>query len=515
MPGNHDTPDGYLEVSEEAFAESVLSTLPDYLLYRIGRTVGVITGAAGGREFFPCDIRHMRLFSSQHTRLTKAEYRRGGNVEMVRVNHTTDLASLVLGRAELSDRVRRLDRILHHPAYGRSFELLRPGWTEGTLYDPPDELSGLQPETDREVITQTLDDLVIDFPFLEEEGDGGAANRENFFGLLLTPIVRTALEGNVPLHLVNAPLERTGKSKLVEEVLGGIVLGTQMAALQQVGEGEEFDKRVLGLLKQAETLVHLDNVNDGLALGQLASALTATYYQGRTLGKNEMLKLLNTLIWVVSGNNVEASGEIIKRVIPIHLQPKTDKPEMRPLDDFQHPDLRRYIREVRCQVLSCLIGMVENWKSAKRPLHSQPMGGFEQWSAIVGGILNANGYVRWMTNASSWRISVDRRGGDLEGLVDAWAQRYGDHPIKAKHVVALAIESGAMEEQRQSAKDGGTRAIGKILSKSINRPVGNYRIGLKVIHNTRFYRLIGAPHIEGVTLEDEHHSMSTPDIFDG
>lgn len=265
VPGAHVHPRGPVEVTENDFADAVLCALPEYLLYRTGRTIGVLTGQSGSREFYPSDTRHLRLFASTHTRLVKWNRTEKGNPFKTKVLHGNDLASLILGQAELSDRVRRLDRIVHYPAYGRSFELLRPGWTEGTLYDPPDELKDLQPETNREVITQTLDDLTIDFPFLEEDGDGGAANRENFYGLLLTPIVRTALEGNIPLHLVNAPLERTGKSKLVEEVLGGIILGTQMAALQQVGEGEEFDKRVLGLLKQAETLVHLDNVNDGLA----------------------------------------------------------------------------------------------------------------------------------------------------------------------------------------------------------------------------------------------------------
>ena len=78
-----------------------------------------------------------------------------------------------------------------------------------TPYPLPDGEEG------KRFVREYLEDLVADFPFAD------AASRQNLFGLLLTPIVRPALDGNVPVHLAEAALERTGKTKLLEHVVGG------------------------------------------------------------------------------------------------------------------------------------------------------------------------------------------------------------------------------------------------------------------------------------------------------
>ena len=77
-----------------------------------------------------------------------------------------------------------------------------------TPYPLPDGEEG------KRFVREYLEDLVADFPFAD------AASRQNLFGLLLTPIVRPALDGNVPIHLAEAALERTGKTKLLEHVVG-------------------------------------------------------------------------------------------------------------------------------------------------------------------------------------------------------------------------------------------------------------------------------------------------------
>jgi hypothetical protein len=532
VPGSHPTSDGRTDVSNDAFADTVLGALPEDLLYRPaaggavkGCPVGVLAGTPGCREFDPVDATDFRLFVDERCYLARWIRTERGNPLRIYVNCNEGLAKLVLGRAKRSGRARPLSRVVHYPAYGPDFELLRPGWADGTFYDPPPELAGLVPETDREVIVQALEDLVVDFPFMSEptgrrtrdgreEPDEGEANRQNFYGLLLTPIVRTAIDGNVPLHLVNAPLERTGKSKLVEEVLGGVLLGSPTPAAQQVTDPEEFKKHVTGYLLQGRTLVHMDNVNDAMNLGNLASLLTAAYFEGRLLGTNSVVSLRNTLIWVASGNNVEGSAEVIKRVVPVHLQPKDDHPEDRPAEDFRHADLRPYIRSVRRQVLAVLLGMVEVWKAAGRPLPegTTPLGGFEEWARVVGGILQANGFRRWMANARAWRKVADLAGGELEGLVDLWAQRFGDHPVKPKHLLRLAAEGELFEDLRRS-RDGGLNRLGRLLKKSNNRPVGGHVVKLLTSGNNTSYYLQGAQHKEFVDLGEEADAPAGAGFF--
>ena len=199
-----------------------------------------------------------------------------------------------------------------YPVYGPGFVRVPSGWHDGLYYDEPEDLRDLKPITDCEVIHNVLYDLVVDFPFKTE------ADKQNFIGLLLTPLISPALEGNRPMHLVNSPLERTGKSKLVNEVFGGIILGRELASMQITDKEEEREKRIVAMLLQGESLMHLDNLPEYIDSASLASLLTSHFLASRILGYSRTVKLRNNLVIVGTGNNVRASGEITKRRGPDH-----------------------------------------------------------------------------------------------------------------------------------------------------------------------------------------------------
>ena len=78
--------------------------------------------------------------------------------------------------------MRDLQLLVHYPVYGSGFQRVRPGWHDGIFYDEPEELRGLEPETDIQQIQDELHELLVDFPFKDE------ASRQNFIGLMLTPL---------------------------------------------------------------------------------------------------------------------------------------------------------------------------------------------------------------------------------------------------------------------------------------------------------------------------------------
>jgi hypothetical protein len=133
------------------------------------------------------------------------------------------------------------------------------------------------------------------------------------------------------MHLINAPLERTGKTKLAEEVWGGILLGRKTPAQQLSREDVEFDKGITAMLLEGQTLLHLDNIRDRIDSAPLASLLTSTTYQGRVLGHSRMPTLPNNLMIVGTGNNVVACrngdfGAMVTIDGPYALQPADDNP---------------------------------------------------------------------------------------------------------------------------------------------------------------------------------------------
>jgi hypothetical protein len=465
VPGGHRTDDGaYKEVSEKEFAQAVLHAIPEGQIYRRGEpgVPGELLGSPGSRYFNVLDSDSSRLLIGEFARLCKwTKATRGEDPKLVVCPVTKAHAGLVLAEARGNDRVRRIELIAPYPAYG-----CMPGWNANGIYcDLVAELVDLEPELDSETIHCALEDLLIDFPFADE------ASRQNFIGLMLTPLLRPIIEGNVPLHLVASPLERTGKTKLCEEIFGGTLLGYPTPALQLSGSEEEIDKRIVGLLLKGTPLVHLDNLRAYVDSPALSSLITASRYQGRVLSTNAMPALSNQAVLVASGNNVHMSGEMAKRTVPILLQPSDDAPELR--RDFKHPDLRAFVRDSRRLNLACLLGMIARWEQQGRPQGEQRLGGFEAWCAIVGGVMRANRFDRWLTNARDWQRQADPHGEDLITFVRLWRERHGEVPVSANQLMALADENDLfLDELRGATEKGKLGSFSKrVLGRHKDTPV--------------------------------------------
>jgi len=483
LPGPHKTDqDEFIEQSSADFAAEVLSRLPDDAIYRRDFIPGEIIGAPGRRKWVELSADRMRIVVDGHVKLGKWVTHRQTKEQLLLYQACNkDAAGLVVAHATGAAGVRELSLMVSYPVYGPGFELVQPGWHDGLFYDEPDELRDLRPETDCEVIHNVLHDLVVDFPFK------GEADRQNFFGLLLTPIVTPALDGNRPMHLLNAPLERTGKSKLVNEVFGGIVTGRDTPSMQITDREEEREKRILAMLLQGETLMHLDNLPSYIDSPALASLLTTQRFLGRLLGYSRNVSLPNHLTIVGTGNNVQASGEIAKRIVPILIEPTSAHPEAR--TDFQHPDIRAYVRQQRRTVLECLLGLVENWLAAGRPRHPNRLGGFESWSEVVGGILQVNALRAWRTNEGEWRKVANPHGAELESLVQAWHEAFGSAQVTPKELRDLAEREELFGHlfARQNAAATSV-AFGRMLGRNVDKPVGAWfirRVGTS--NHVRYY----------------------------
>jgi hypothetical protein len=486
LPGPHkDDQDAHIEQSSVDFASEVLGRLPADAIYRRDFIPGEVIGEAGRRKWVELSADRMRIVVDSHAKLAKwVTHRQTKEQVLLYQACNKDAAGLVLAHATGAAGIRELHLMVSYPVYGPGFVRVEPGWHDGLYYDEPDELRDLRPETDCAVIHNVLHDLVVDFPFK------GEADRQNFFGLLLTPIIAPALDGNRPMHLLNAPLERTGKSKLVNEVFGGIITGRDTPSMQITDREEEREKRILAMLLQGETLMHLDNLPAYIDSPALASLLTTQRFLGRLLGYSRNVSLPNNLTIVGTGNNVQASGEIAKRIVPIVIEPASANPEAR--TDFQHPDIRAYVRQQRRAVLECLLGLVENWLAAGRPRHKNRLGGFENWSEVVGGILQVNGLRAWRTNEGDWRKVANPHGAELESLVQTWHEVFGCAEVTPKELRGLAEREelfGHLFAKQNSAAT--SVAFGRMLSRNVDKPVGSW-----------FIRRVGASNHAKYHLED-------------
>jgi len=467
LPGTHLTRKGYREVGNDRFAQSVLKSIPKGVIYDRGGVPVEVVGSPGHQKLQILTPDRMRLIMDQNIRLIQWA-RKNKSIQQLYRNATRDHAKLAIAAVTDCKEIRKLNMFTNYPVYNSDWELAKPGYHEGMYYDEPPELAGIEPRYNSWAI---MEDLLTDFPFTDE------ADKENFISLLLTPLIRPAVLGNVPLFLIKSSLPRTGKTKLAEQVLGGIYLGEETPAMQWSTNEDERDKRILSVLKQGDTLLHVDNINYYMDSPALASLVTSKYYSGRLLGQSQMLRLENTLTIVATANNPRATGEIVKRTVPITLQPETETPELR--DNFKHPHLFKYVLKRRQRVWCWLLGMVENYKAAGFPATKVKMGGFEGWAAAMSGIMHTGNAVKWFSNWREWIAEADPEGEDLREFVNAWWSLKADTVCYARelHEIAKDGDLFGMILSRSRSEQGQLTAFSQgVLVKYLNAPVDDFII---------------------------------------
>lgn len=486
IPGTHVDEEGlYHTVGNGDCADEVLTAIAEGAMYRRGGLVGVVEGRGGEAIWRELSPEEAQSVIDDNCMLIQKKQTDDGVAEIFHPC-ARGLANVILGRARQSHLVPDIRRIVHYPVLLPNRTWAKRGMNyDGTYYDEPADLEGIQPESDVEDFHEWFDDLLVDFPFAD------TASKHNFVSLLLTPII--GLGGNRPIFLIGATLPRTGKSKLAEEVVGGLLLGRSTPALQLTGREEEREKRITALLLRGTNIVHLDNLDKQLSSPTLASLATASVFQSRLLGASHIVEMPNSLTVVATGNNVDCSQEIVKRIVPILLQPPSSAPELRTA--FRHPDLREHIRANRRQLMSYLLGIVEHWLD---PVADEGVvwpdppafGGFETWSNTVGCAMMKGGFRHFLRNRERYQRTHDSGSNEWLLLVDEWASRHASRKLVIQDVLNLCRDMELIQEviQHEPAQNHRAKvALAAKLREMRDAPIGSWVLRITDGAPRRYY----------------------------
>jgi hypothetical protein len=237
--------------------------------------------------------------------------------------------------------------------------VMKPGYDQktGLYYCPapdfnmewvPDNPSKYQ----RTKAIELLREVFQDFPFKD------TASLANMLALLITPLIRPAIDGCVPLALTNAPQAGTGKSML-GNIVALIATGRKPSMMPYSQESEEMRKKITSSLRENANVIMMDNITTEVNSEVLASALTTTSWGDRLLGKNEMLRLPQRATWIANGNNLQIGGDLPRRCFPIDLDAEASQPWKR--TDFLHPDLEQWVTIRRSDLLWSIFTLVRAW----------------------------------------------------------------------------------------------------------------------------------------------------------
>ena len=294
----------------------------------------------------------------------------------------------------------------------------------------PDDIT----RDDLDAAVGLVDEMICDFPM------ANAASRANYFALLITPVIRPAIDGVVPLAIIEAPQAGTGKT-LLTQILCLIVNGQTGPQLTLPNEEPEVRKTLASGLAAGRALLVFDNFTGQLRSPELCMALTSPIFETRALGTNKMLNLNNRATWAITGNNLRAAGDMPRRCYLIRIDARSSQPYVG--RTFRHADLRQWVSDNRGRLLHALLVIACAWFRAGRPPAMIPaLGSFEEWSRMLGGILAYAGVGGFLDNAIELMESDDD-AIQWERLLDDMQDIYPDgNWFTVKTIAVMMREQG-------------------------------------------------------------------------
>ncbi|HOC85121.1 MAG TPA: hypothetical protein PKJ67_10975, partial [Methanoculleus sp.] len=264
-------------------------------------------------------------------------------------------------------------------------------------------------------------EIFWDFPFVDE------ASRWNAVGAFLTGVFRPIIDGPCPCWLLTKPQAGSGASLMQNAVYLAITGVTPPASVTPKTK-EEWEKRALSILMGGAPVHIWDNLEGSFRSDVLASLLTAREWRGRRLGQTEEVSVPARTVWFANGNNVAIGGDLARRVYLSRIDAEVALPWMR--EDFRHPDLLRWIRENRGRLIAAALTLGVAWVQAgcPEPEKVPPLGGYEDWRRVVGGVLEHAGATQFMGNAMEVFLEADTDLRQWEGFLSAVFEVWGSNP---------------------------------------------------------------------------------------
>jgi hypothetical protein len=324
-----------------------------------------------------------------------------------------------------------------------------------------------------------LRDLVGTFPFV------GEVDRAVALSAILTAPVRRSLP-SAPLHAFSAPVQGSGKSKLVD-IASVVATGQVAGVIAQGSSAEEFEKRIGAVLLAGDPIIAVDNCEAPLGGELLCQCLTQTTVQPRILGQSKAPQTSTGAFITATGNNLILLGDLTRRAIMCRLNPNCERPELRLFDR----DPVAHAKAHRLALVAAALTILRAYIVAGRPGKRVALGSFDAWSDLVRGALLWVGCADPIDSMEAVRESDPSRAR-LATVMTQWQAIVGPDRVTAAEIIKRAterrtsgynIESEFLHEDFREALLGvagrsgaiNSRSLGKWLSANMDRVVGGLR----------------------------------------
>lgn len=452
---------------------------------------------AGSPRVAPLLGPRLRELLTVHVAFLKEGHTRDGGTRLVDAHPPDWLTAALLVRG-VYPGLRPLEAIVEAPTLRPDGSILdAPGWDEATglYYEPNGKFPAIpsRPTKDDAVAAAAeLLALVADFPFKDDN------HRAVWLAGLLGPFARFAFDAPCPLIAIDANAPGTGKS-LLTDIIAHVATGRGMPRTAYSDDDDEMRKRITSIALAGDRLMLLDNIASTFGGAALDSALTATTWRDRILGRSEMTPELPLFTcWYATGNNFALRGDAMRRVDPCRLETTEERPEER--RGFKIPNLLAHVRAVRPRLAAAVLTILRGHAEAGRPDGGlTPFGSYEDWSAVVRAA------VYWVTDCDPCATRDELRANDPESqaraaFIHGWAELEGNaRGLSVAQAIQLVKDEpahyetlrGVLLEWSRGGDLPGARSVGMRLNAMRGRVVDG--LAFEKVPDTKIQRWRVAP----------------------
>lgn len=330
-----------------------------------------------------------------------------------------------------------------------------------------------------------------DFPFREEVDLAVAV------AALLTGLVRATC-GPCPAFMISAPLQSSGKTALAQ-MIGQIVTGALPGLLSWPESEEELEKELLAALLRGMKVVLFDNLRNGIVIrsDKLAKLITAEIFDGRILGKSEIVTVPSSILTLLTVNNPSLEGDMPSRILECYLDPKLERPDQR---RFKR-ELGSWVQEHRGKVVREALVLIRAYMLAKPDDSHLKANRFPVWDRMVRRPIVWAGGADINEKFDS-AYAMDPTLGLVHGLLESWIRVIGTRSVTSGELFEKVDPKWQMASLREGEvakfaqamlafvadRRGVTltaKTIGQRLAGIVNRRFGDFVLTAKTDNHRR------------------------------
>jgi hypothetical protein len=262
-------------------------------------------------------------------------------------------------------------------------------------------------------------------------------NRGCLLAALLTAVTRPSLR-TAPIIGFDAPTAGSGKSLLAKCI--GILATGDVPAMSPPVDDVELQKALFSAQMAGKTLFILDNVVKPVISDALTSITTQSISEGRILGKSETREIPNRMLVVVTGNQLQVSNDLARRMLKVRIDADSERPYLRKFAFTPEQVVTDTRQEMVAACLTIIRGAIVSGHKEK-----EAIGDFLDWDRAV------RTPVCWVSKVlyggsefgdpKDVMIELEEDGEDnslTDDFFEAIEANFGDDAFTAKELLAEA-----------------------------------------------------------------------------